>query len=46
MFSLLLASLLDGFAKTGMVELGEKEVSVYFADKRSTGKPFFRNGMC
>jgi len=37
---------LDGFANTGMVELGEKEISVYFADKRSTGKPFFRNGMC
>jgi hypothetical protein len=43
--SLLLGTLLDSFANTGMVELGEK-VSIYFADKRSTGKPFFRNGMC
>ncbi|WJX32062.1 hypothetical protein P8452_20433 [Trifolium repens] len=39
-----IGSLLDSFANTGMVELGEK-VSIYFADKRSTGKPFFRNGI-
>ncbi|KAL5077891.1 hypothetical protein RYX36_016875 [Vicia faba] len=40
-----IASLLDAFANTGMVELGEKEVSIYFVDRRSTGKPFFRNGI-
>ncbi|KEH33294.1 putative protein-disulfide reductase [Medicago truncatula] len=40
-----IASLLDGFANTGVVELGEKEVAIYFADKRPTGKPFFRNGI-
>lgn len=43
---LLLASLLDVVANTGVVELGEKELAIYLADKSSTGKPFFRNGMC
>ncbi|GAU49518.1 hypothetical protein TSUD_300450 [Trifolium subterraneum] len=35
-------SLLDSFANIGIVEFGEK-VSIYFADKGSTGNPFFRN---
>lgn len=40
-----IASLLDVFANIGMVELGEKELAIYLADRRSTGKPFFRNGI-
>ncbi|KAK7354148.1 hypothetical protein VNO80_19606 [Phaseolus coccineus] len=40
-----IASLLDVVANTGVVELGEKELATYLADKRSTGKPFFRNGV-
>ncbi|KAK7304643.1 hypothetical protein VNO77_42528 [Canavalia gladiata] len=38
-----IASLLDAVANIGMVELGEKELSMYLADRRSTGKLFFRN---
>jgi len=37
---------LDVVANIGVVELGEKELAIYLADRRSTGKPFFRNGMC
>ncbi|KAK7411427.1 hypothetical protein VNO78_02860 [Psophocarpus tetragonolobus] len=40
-----IASLLDVVANIGMVELGEKELAMYLADRRSTGKPFFRNGI-
>ncbi|KAF7838483.1 DnaJ like subfamily C member 10 [Senna tora] len=40
-----IASLLDTVANIGMVELGEVQLSVYLADKRSTGRPFFRNGI-
>ncbi|KAG2399068.1 uncharacterized protein HKW66_Vig0084500 [Vigna angularis] len=38
-----IASLLDDVANIGVVELGEKELAIYLADRRSTGKPFFRN---
>ncbi|MED6146168.1 hypothetical protein PIB30_032100 [Stylosanthes scabra] len=40
-----IASLLDPLANTGMVELGEVQLAIYLADKRSTGKPYFRNGI-
>ncbi|KAK7281776.1 hypothetical protein RIF29_10040 [Crotalaria pallida] len=40
-----IASLLDGFANIGVVELGEMELAIYLAEKRSTGKPFFRDGI-
>ncbi|XP_028763498.1 uncharacterized protein LOC114721801 isoform X1 [Neltuma alba] len=40
-----IASSLDMVANIGMVELGEMQLAVYLADKRSTGKPFFRNGI-
>ncbi|KAL2340747.1 hypothetical protein Fmac_008687 [Flemingia macrophylla] len=40
-----IASLLDAIANIGMVELGEKELAIFLADRRSTGKPFFRNGI-
>ncbi|CAJ1975311.1 unnamed protein product [Sphenostylis stenocarpa] len=39
------ASLLDVVANIGVVELGEKDLAIYLADRRSTGKPFFRNGI-
>ncbi|KAK3005599.1 hypothetical protein RJ639_016962 [Escallonia herrerae] len=37
--------LLDGVANTGIVELGNVQLSTYLAEKKSTGQPFFRNGM-
>ncbi|KAJ7956418.1 putative DNAJ heat shock N-terminal domain-containing protein [Quillaja saponaria] len=37
--------LLDGVAHTGMLELGEVQLAAYLAEKTSTGKPFFRNGL-
>ncbi|KAI4335976.1 hypothetical protein L6164_014560 [Bauhinia variegata] len=40
-----IASSLDGIANIGMVELGEIQLAIHFADKRSTGKPYFRNGL-
>ncbi|XP_042502470.1 dnaJ homolog subfamily C member 16 [Macadamia integrifolia] len=40
-----IAGLLDGVAGTGMVELGEVELATYLAERRSTGQPFFRNGL-
>ncbi|XP_077213966.1 DNAJ heat shock N-terminal domain-containing protein isoform X2 [Tasmannia lanceolata] len=40
-----IASLLDGVASTGMVELGESQLATYLAERRSTGQPFFRNGL-
>ncbi|XP_057741261.1 uncharacterized protein LOC130959218 isoform X3 [Arachis stenosperma] len=40
-----IASLLHPFANTGMVELGEVQLAVYLADKRSTEKPYFINGI-
>ena len=43
--SLLLASVLDEVANIGVVDLGEKELAIYLADKRYMGKPYFRNDM-
>ncbi|XP_054807258.1 uncharacterized protein LOC129309633 isoform X2 [Prosopis cineraria] len=40
-----IASSLDMVANIGLVEVGEIQLAVYLADKRSTGKPFFRNGI-
>lgn len=40
-----IAKLLDGVASTGMVELGEPHLPSYLAERRSTGQPFFRNGL-
>ncbi|KAF8399510.1 hypothetical protein HHK36_015377 [Tetracentron sinense] len=40
-----IASLLDGVASTGMVEVGEVQLTTYLAEKKSTGQPFFRNGL-
>ncbi|MQL99722.1 hypothetical protein Taro_032450, partial [Colocasia esculenta] len=39
------ANLLDGVAKTGIVELGEDQLASFLAERRSTGQPFFRNGL-
>ncbi|RZC80944.1 hypothetical protein C5167_043526 [Papaver somniferum] len=40
-----ITNLLDGIANTGMVELGERELATYLAERTSTGQPFFRNGI-
>ncbi|KAL5722905.1 hypothetical protein ACHQM5_006365 [Ranunculus cassubicifolius] len=40
-----IASLLDGVASTGMVELGEVPLASYLAEKKSTGQPFFHQGI-
>ncbi|CAL5444879.1 unnamed protein product [Camellia sinensis] len=38
------ASLVDGMANTGMVELGEVQLATYLAEKIFTGQPSFQNG--
>lgn len=38
-------NLLEGIAKTGVVELGDVKLAAYLSEKRSTGQPLFRNGM-
>ncbi|KAL8091445.1 hypothetical protein AgCh_033891 [Apium graveolens] len=40
-----ITNLLEGIAKTGVVELGDVKLAAYLSEKRSTGKPFFRNGL-
>lgn len=35
---------LDGVANTAMVELGDVPLAGYFAEKRFSQQPFFRNG--
>jgi hypothetical protein len=40
-----LGTQLDGIAKTAMVEVGDSQVAGYFAEKRFSKQPFFRNGM-
>lgn len=40
-----IASLLDGVANTGRVELGDLQLAAYLAEKKPTGQPFFRNGL-
>ncbi|CAL5362297.1 unnamed protein product [Camellia sinensis] len=40
-----MASLLDGMANTGMVELGEVQLATYLAEKTFTGQPSFQNGL-
>ncbi|KAK9278605.1 hypothetical protein L1049_028178 [Liquidambar formosana] len=40
-----IATLLDGVANTGMVELGEVQLATFLAERKPTGQPFFRNGV-
>ncbi|CAL5441736.1 unnamed protein product [Camellia sinensis] len=40
-----MASLLDGMANTGMVELGEVQLATYLFEKTFTGQPSFHNGL-
>ncbi|KAK1373362.1 J domain-containing protein [Heracleum sosnowskyi] len=40
-----IVNLLEGIAKTGVVELGDVKLAAYLSEKRSTGRPFFRNGV-
>ena len=36
---------LDGLVNTAMVELGDGKLAGYFAEKRFSQQPYFRNGM-
>ncbi|GFP87467.1 Dnaj homolog subfamily c member 10 [Phtheirospermum japonicum] len=38
-------NLLNGVANTGVVELGDVQLSVYLAEKKPSGQPFFRIGL-
>ncbi|KAL3640559.1 hypothetical protein CASFOL_015527 [Castilleja foliolosa] len=38
-------NLLDGVANTGVVELGDVQLSVYLSEKKPSGRPFFRSGI-
>ncbi|KAL3528409.1 hypothetical protein ACH5RR_007731 [Cinchona calisaya] len=40
-----IVTLLDGVANTGMVELGDAHLAAYLAEKKTSGQPFFRNGL-
>ncbi|XP_022134959.1 uncharacterized protein LOC111007081 [Momordica charantia] len=40
-----IVSLLDGVANTAVVELGQAQLAAYLAEKKTTGQPFFRNGL-
>ncbi|XP_076918424.1 uncharacterized protein LOC143578843 isoform X1 [Bidens hawaiensis] len=40
-----IASLLDGIANTGMIEIGDLKLATYLSEKKYTGAPFFRNGL-
>ncbi|XP_051115725.1 uncharacterized protein LOC127240917 isoform X2 [Andrographis paniculata] len=37
--------LLNGVAKTALVELGDVKLAVYLAERKYTGQPFFRSGL-
>ncbi|XP_011101706.1 uncharacterized protein LOC105179763 isoform X2 [Sesamum indicum] len=38
-------NLLNGVANTGVVELGDVHLAIYLAEKKPSGKPFFRRGL-
>ncbi|KAI3454694.1 hypothetical protein Pfo_011357 [Paulownia fortunei] len=38
-----IVNLLNGVANTGVVELGDVQLAVYLAEKKSSGQPFFRS---
>ncbi|XP_022843383.1 uncharacterized protein LOC111366932 [Olea europaea var. sylvestris] len=40
-----IVNLLDGVTNTGVVELGDVQLAVYLAEKKSSAQPFFRNGL-
>ncbi|PWZ37895.1 hypothetical protein Zm00014a_028686 [Zea mays] len=40
-----LCTQLDGIVRTAMVEVGDSQVAGYFAEKRFSKRPFFRNGV-
>ncbi|KAL8244129.1 hypothetical protein R6Q59_010387 [Mikania micrantha] len=40
-----IASLLDGIASTGMIEIGDLKLATYLSEKKYTGAPLFRNGL-
>lgn len=43
-YSLFSAGLLDGVAKAALVDLEEIQLATHLAERKPTGKPFFRNG--
>ncbi|XP_071702015.1 uncharacterized protein [Rutidosis leptorrhynchoides] len=40
-----IASLLEGIANTGMINISNLKLATYLSEKRYTGAPFFRNGL-
>lgn len=40
-----IVALLDGVAITGMVDVGDVHLASYLAEKKSSGQPFFRDGL-
>ncbi|KAG8379208.1 hypothetical protein BUALT_Bualt07G0064700 [Buddleja alternifolia] len=40
-----IGKMLNGVANTGVVEVGDVQLAVYLAEKKSSGQPFFRSGL-
>ncbi|KAI3504671.1 hypothetical protein L1887_26318 [Cichorium endivia] len=40
-----IASLLEGIANTGMIDISDYKLATYLSEKKYTGAPFFRNGL-
>nr|XP_043607357.1 uncharacterized protein LOC122579285 isoform X2 [Erigeron canadensis] len=40
-----IASLLDGIADTGVIDISDLKLATYLSEKKYTGAPFFRNGL-
>ncbi|KAI5683800.1 hypothetical protein M9H77_05028 [Catharanthus roseus] len=40
-----IVTLMDGVASIGMVDVGDLNLAAYLAEKKSSGQPFFRNGL-
>ncbi|KAL7598254.1 hypothetical protein Lser_V15G21596 [Lactuca serriola] len=40
-----IASLLDGIANTGMIDISDLKLATYLSEKKYTGAPFYRNGV-
>ena len=38
------ASLLDGIANIGMIDIGDLKLPTYLSEKKYTGAPFYRKG--
>ncbi|KAK1314644.1 hypothetical protein QJS10_CPA06g00451 [Acorus calamus] len=40
-----IASVLDGVANTAALELGDYQLAAHFAERKSSGQPYFKNGL-